>query len=230
MTCVPAGMGTVFCSQLTLPEMGWAAGGFASQVWYGYWVLGAGYGLAAGRGWGKPADTAMLASLSVSEAVLLPPSDEARGEVVRFKVAARLTAHVRHDGTCLEVRLRQSSGHALLDEAALGAVRVADHLWLGTRPGVLAVVPANPWNLTPAIDVPLARSYAPSGTDETISVPGASRSRKDAVFENAATESAPPEQAIAIGSSVGRPRIAATAAGCRRSIGSARASADARGP
>lgn len=52
-----------------LPLMGWAAGGFASQVWYSYWVLGAGYGLAAGRGWGKPADTAMLASLSGAEAM-----------------------------------------------------------------------------------------------------------------------------------------------------------------
>ena len=38
------------------PLVGWAAGGFASQVWYTYWVLGAGYGAAAGRGYGKPAD------------------------------------------------------------------------------------------------------------------------------------------------------------------------------
>jgi hypothetical protein len=46
-----------------LPLMGWAAGGFASQVWYTYWVLGAGYGLAAGRGYGKPADTESLKKL-----------------------------------------------------------------------------------------------------------------------------------------------------------------------
>jgi Mn2+/Fe2+ NRAMP family transporter len=46
-----------------LPLMGWAAGGFASQVWYGYWVLGAGYGMAAGRGWGKPADADALVAL-----------------------------------------------------------------------------------------------------------------------------------------------------------------------
>jgi hypothetical protein len=46
-----------------LPLMGWAAGGFASHVWYTYWVLGAGYGAAAGRGYGKPADTAFLKSL-----------------------------------------------------------------------------------------------------------------------------------------------------------------------
>ncbi len=47
-----------------LPLIGWAAGGFASQVWYGYWVLGAGYGAAAGRGYGKPADLSMLRNLS----------------------------------------------------------------------------------------------------------------------------------------------------------------------
>lgn len=39
---------------------------------------------------------------------------------------------------------------------ALGAVRIADQLWFGTRPGLIVVVPANPWNLTPAVDVPLA--------------------------------------------------------------------------
>ncbi len=47
-----------------LPLLGWAAGGFASQVWYGYWVLGAGYGAAAGRGYGKPADLSMLRNLT----------------------------------------------------------------------------------------------------------------------------------------------------------------------
>jgi hypothetical protein len=40
-----------------MPLLGWGAGGFASQVWYTYWVLGAGYGSAAGRGYGQPADT-----------------------------------------------------------------------------------------------------------------------------------------------------------------------------
>ena len=46
-----------------LPLIGWGAGGFASQAWYTYWVLGAGYGAAAGRGDGRPADTAMLKSM-----------------------------------------------------------------------------------------------------------------------------------------------------------------------
>ncbi len=47
-----------------LPLLGWSAGGFASQVWYTYWVLGAGYGAAAGRGYGKPADVSMLKNMS----------------------------------------------------------------------------------------------------------------------------------------------------------------------
>jgi hypothetical protein len=51
-----------------LPLLGWAAGGFASQVWYTYWVIGAGYGAASGRGYGKPADEKMLKTMSVSTA------------------------------------------------------------------------------------------------------------------------------------------------------------------
>lgn len=47
-----------------LPLLGWGAGGFASQVWYTYWVLGAGYGAAAGRSWGMPADVSKLENMS----------------------------------------------------------------------------------------------------------------------------------------------------------------------
>ncbi len=47
-----------------LPLLGWAAGGFASQVWYTYWVLGAGYGAANGRGYGNPADVQMLRAMT----------------------------------------------------------------------------------------------------------------------------------------------------------------------
>jgi Mn2+/Fe2+ NRAMP family transporter len=47
-----------------LPLAGWGAGGFASQVWYTYWVIGAGYGAAAGRGYGKAADVSMLKSMT----------------------------------------------------------------------------------------------------------------------------------------------------------------------
>jgi len=51
-----------------LPLIGWGAGGFASQVWYTYWVMGAGYGAAAGRGYGKPADVNWLRSMTQSTA------------------------------------------------------------------------------------------------------------------------------------------------------------------
>ena len=51
-----------------LPLLGWAAGGFASQVWYGYWVIGAGYGVARDRGYGKPADAAMLYTITRASA------------------------------------------------------------------------------------------------------------------------------------------------------------------
>ncbi len=51
-----------------LPLIGWAAGGFASQVWYSYWVLGAGYGMAQERSWGEKADEKRLAGLSEEEA------------------------------------------------------------------------------------------------------------------------------------------------------------------
>lgn len=51
-----------------LPLLGWAAGGFASQVWYSYWVLGAGYGAAAGRPPGQPADLKALKTMGRSTA------------------------------------------------------------------------------------------------------------------------------------------------------------------
>jgi len=47
-----------------LPLLGWGAGGFASQVWYTYWVIGAGYGASTGRGYGRPADVASLRSMT----------------------------------------------------------------------------------------------------------------------------------------------------------------------
>lgn len=51
-----------------VPLLGWAAGGFASQVWYTYWVLGAGYGMAHKRGYGAPLDKARLRTVSLEEA------------------------------------------------------------------------------------------------------------------------------------------------------------------
>ncbi len=43
-----------------------------------------------------PLDAGVLASLDITEAVLLPGPDEAGGRLVRFRVGARLTTHVRH--------------------------------------------------------------------------------------------------------------------------------------
>ena len=51
-----------------LPLLGWGAGGFASQVWYTYWVMGAGYGAAAGDRQGQPADEAKLKLLTSNDA------------------------------------------------------------------------------------------------------------------------------------------------------------------
>ncbi len=51
-----------------LPLLGWAAGGFASQVWYTYWVLGAGYGMAKDRGYGNPLDAAQLKAVTADDA------------------------------------------------------------------------------------------------------------------------------------------------------------------
>jgi len=51
-----------------LPLIGWGAGGFASQVWYTYWVMGAGYGAAKGRDYGVPADPAGLKKMTLDDA------------------------------------------------------------------------------------------------------------------------------------------------------------------
>ncbi len=51
-----------------LPLLGWSAGGFASQVWYSYWVMGAGYGATRKNQFGLPADTNRLKNLSITDA------------------------------------------------------------------------------------------------------------------------------------------------------------------
>jgi Mn2+/Fe2+ NRAMP family transporter len=51
-----------------LPLLGWGAGGFASQVWYTYWVLGAGYGSAKNRKYGEAADVTKLLSVTKATA------------------------------------------------------------------------------------------------------------------------------------------------------------------
>lgn len=54
-----------------LPLIGWGAGGFASQVWYTYWVLGAGYGAAKNREYGIPADVNRLRKITQAGAAKL---------------------------------------------------------------------------------------------------------------------------------------------------------------
>ena len=51
-----------------LPLLGWGAGGFASQVWYSYWVMGAGYGATKKNVYGIPADTQMLKNYTSEDA------------------------------------------------------------------------------------------------------------------------------------------------------------------
>lgn len=51
-----------------LPLLGWGAGGFASQVWYSYWVIGAGYGAAEKDKFGKPADVVRLKDIGREDA------------------------------------------------------------------------------------------------------------------------------------------------------------------
>lgn len=51
-----------------LPLIGWAAGGFASQVWYTYWIMGAGYGMAKNRTYGQSCDTAALKQMTAETA------------------------------------------------------------------------------------------------------------------------------------------------------------------
>jgi Mn2+/Fe2+ NRAMP family transporter len=48
-----------------LPLLGWGAGGFASQVWYSYWVIGAGYGMTKKDVYGKSADLEELAKVDI---------------------------------------------------------------------------------------------------------------------------------------------------------------------
>ncbi|MEA2062260.1 MAG: hypothetical protein U9P14_01060 [Gemmatimonadota bacterium] len=46
-----------------LPVFGWAAGGFASQAWYSYWILESGFGMAGSGGFGRPADEKFLRNM-----------------------------------------------------------------------------------------------------------------------------------------------------------------------
>lgn len=51
-----------------VPILGWAGGGFASQCWYTYWTLGAGYGMAKLGQQGKAAPESLLRQMTVEDA------------------------------------------------------------------------------------------------------------------------------------------------------------------
>ena len=57
--------------RIILPLIGWGAGGFASQVFYTYWIIGAGYGLTEKDVYGKPADLDRLKKLTTDDATNL---------------------------------------------------------------------------------------------------------------------------------------------------------------
>lgn len=65
-----AGVSTNAWSEV-LPLLAWGAGGFASQVWYTYWIMGAGYGASAGGRQGKPADLERLQRLTDADVTRL---------------------------------------------------------------------------------------------------------------------------------------------------------------
>lgn len=80
---------------------------------------------------------ATLATLSVSEAVLLPPAREAGGAIVRVKVAPRLTPHVRHRHKYADLPVPRTS--AFVFTFAPGAPAAAS---LAGLAAMLAQVPA----------------------------------------------------------------------------------------
>jgi hypothetical protein len=116
-----------------LPLIGWAAGGFASQVWYSYWVLGAGYGMAAERRWGRPADEERLRTLTADDARAVRPwlkvvaTDATVALVIGTVVTlAFLLAGATVLEPCLSGKVAAPAGSEL--EAVLQGSELANHL------------------------------------------------------------------------------------------------------
>jgi hydroxymethylpyrimidine pyrophosphatase-like HAD family hydrolase len=70
---------------------------------------------------GAPIDPDVLGSLEQDEAVLLPGPDEAHGDMVRFRVAARLTPHVRHRQKYFDMPVAEAQAFVFADGAGPGA-------------------------------------------------------------------------------------------------------------
>jgi hypothetical protein len=59
--------------------------------------------------------SAILSSLPVDQAVLLPQAEEAGGRLVRFRLLPRLTRHVRHKTKYVDVQLTENHGFFFTD-------------------------------------------------------------------------------------------------------------------
>lgn len=58
---------------------------------------------------------AMLSSLEVNEALLLPGAEEAEGKLLKFRLLPRLTRHVRHKTKYIDVQLAEERGFVFTD-------------------------------------------------------------------------------------------------------------------
>lgn len=85
---------------------------------------------------GKPVNVAALASRQVSRHLFYPPEAVARG----LEGEALVMLFLDESGTAIAARLERSSGHGLLDEAALAAARAIRTLPAGGSQEVLLPV------------------------------------------------------------------------------------------
>ena len=69
---------------------------------------------------GGAAAAALLADLAVNEAALLPACDEAHGSVRRFRLAPRLTEHVRHKVKYLDMPVLDGQAFVFTDHRKVG--------------------------------------------------------------------------------------------------------------
>lgn len=63
----------------------------------------------------EPEWAAILEGLPISEAAILPRSEEARGRLRRFELLPRLTSHVRHKAKYLDIQLVREQGFVFTD-------------------------------------------------------------------------------------------------------------------
>ena len=83
-------------------------------------------------------NTATLSDLAMSEAALLPGPEESHGQVRRFQLAPRLTAHVRHRSKYLDVPVPHDQAFVFTDKSRPGSRARTLNEFIG----LLAVLPA----------------------------------------------------------------------------------------